>query len=68
MNIDINDELWIYDYNKLKKNFFERVKLGYRKEKVEEMKDIGISDDDIFIAELLGSYKELINKGLLGVG
>jgi len=63
MNIDIDDELYIYEYNILKAQFFKKVDSGYRDDAVQQMRDIGISDDSIFISQLIGVYKGCIELG-----
>lgn len=64
MNIDIDDMLFINEYNQLKSRFFKKVESGYRIDDVKQMRDIGLTEDSIFIAQLIGVYKGCIEMGM----
>lgn len=49
----------------LKEKYFIKVKNGYNKNKVNTLRAAGYSDDDIFMAEMLGVYKGVLETDWL---
>ena len=66
MKIEIDDNLWVNEYSIYKNSFLEKIKKGYRTNEVNVLRAHGISDDTIFIAELIGIYKAADEIGLIG--
>ncbi len=64
MNLDIDDNLFDNEYSQYKKQFFEKVSKGYREREIKVMRMLGISDDTIFIAHMIGVYKANFEAGL----
>jgi hypothetical protein len=62
MNIKFNDKVYNGEYTQIKKLYFEGK--GKTDPMVNFMRANGISDDEIFIATLLGMYKGCLEMGL----
>lgn len=53
----ILDESVVPFFEDMKRNYLEKVKNGYRAKEIKQLRALGMSDDSIFLGEMLGLYK-----------
>ena len=64
ITISLNKQFYNKEYSEFKRKYFKKVSQGYNIGEVAIMRANGISDDDIFIAMLVGVYKANLSVGM----
>ena len=64
ITISLNKQFYNKEYMEFKRKFFKKVSQGYKIGEVAIMRANGISDDEIFIAMLVGVYKANLSVGM----
>ena len=64
ITISLNKQFYDREYSEFKHKYFKKVSQGYNIGEVAIMRANGISDDDIFIAMLVGVYKANLSVGM----
>ena len=64
ITLSLNKQFYNKEYSEFKNKFFKKVSQGYNIGSIAIMRANGISDDDIFIAMLVGVYKANLSMGM----
>ena len=62
--ISLNKQFYNKEYSEFKRKYFKKVSQGYNIGSIAIMRANGISDDEIFIAMLVGVYKANLSVGM----